>query len=334
MVHKTRGGRQGLPGPEEQLVGLGLLIGIGLAVVFLVPALTGLLAWVENRRSFEAARQRELLGGSLASAQARVFVNAAWTLWLTVLALPFGRFSGSVPVASPVGSPVGSPVASPVGAKPGGRATQGSRPLPVILVHGLYHNPAAWFVLRRRLARAGYSQVRCFGYASFGRSFEAIAADLAELLLAVGKDAPGGRVALVGHSLGGLLIRAACADARVACGEGCRVAGVVTLGTPHRGSTLAGMLGLGRLARGLAPGGEVISLVRAQPCFPGPALSLYTPTDGMVLPLSGSLLDERERAAGWDERALPPTSHVGLLYSGKAAGEILAFLRKVGGGAG
>ena len=326
MVHKTRGDRQGLPGPEEQLVGLGSLIGIGLAVVFLVPALTGLLAWVENRRSFEAARQRELLGGSLASAQARVFVNAAWTLWLTVLALPFGRLSGSVPVASPAASPIVS--------KPGGRATQGSRPLPVILVHGLYHNPAAWFVLRRRLARAGFGQVRCFGYASFGRSFEAIAGELAELLLAVAKEAPGGRVALVGHSLGGLLIRAACADARVACGAGCRVAGVVTLGTPHRGSTLAGMLGLGRLARGLAPGGEVISLVRALPCFPGPALSLYTPTDGMVLPLSGSFLDERERAAGWVERALPPTSHVGLLYSRTAAGQTVAFLRGVCFGAG
>ena len=318
MVHKTRGGRQGLPGPEEQLVGLGSLIGIGLAVIFLVPALTGLLAWVENRRSLEAARQREILGASLASAQARVFANAVWTLWLTVLALPLGRLLGSASSAS----------------EPGARAAQSKPSLPVILVHGLYHNPAAWFVLRSRLARAGYAQVRCFGYASFGRSFEAIAADLAELLLAVAKDAPGGRVALVGHSLGGLLIRAACADARVACSEGCRVAGVVTLGTPHRGSTLAGMLGLGRLARGLAPGGEVISRVRAQPCFFGPALSLFTPTDGMVLPLSGSLLDERERAAGWTERALPPTSHVGLLYSRAAAGEILAFLRGVCSGVG
>lgn len=319
MVHKTRGGRQGLPRPEELLVGYGSLFAMGLGVVFFVPALTGLLAWVENRRSFEAARQRELLGGGLAWAQARAFVNAAWTLWFTVLALPFGLLPR---------------VDSMPGLGPGVAALPGVCPVPVILVHGLYHNPAAWFVLRRRLARAGFGQVRCFGYASFGRSFEAIAADLAELLLAVAKDAPGGRVALVGHSLGGLVIRAACADARVACGTGCRVAGVVTLGTPHRGSTLAGMLGLGRLARGLAPGAEVISLVRALPCFPGPGLSLYTPTDGMVLPLSGSLLDARECAAGWAESALPPTSHVGLLYSRAAAGQILAFLRGVCSGAG
>lgn len=319
MVHKRRVGRQGLPCPEELLVGYGTLFAMGLGVVFFVPALTGLLSWVENRRSGEDARQRELLGGGLAWAQARVFVNAAWTLWLTVLALPFGLLPGLAHMAR---------------FGPRVPALPGACPMPVILVHGLYHNPAAWFVLRRRLARAGFGQVRCFGYASFGRSFEAIAGDLAALLLAVAKDAPGGRVALVGHSLGGLVIRAACADARVAGGTGCRVAGVVTLGTPHRGSALAGMLGQGRLARGLAPGGEVISLVRALPCFPGPGLSLYTPTDGMVLPLSGSFLDERERAAGWAERALPPTSHVGLLYSRAAAGQTLAFLRGVCSGAG
>ncbi|MHC1753235.1 esterase/lipase family protein [Humidesulfovibrio sp.] len=319
MVHKARGGRQGLHRTEELLVGYGTLFAMGLGVVFFVPALTWLLGWVENRRSGETARQRELLGGGLASAQARSFVNAAWTLWLTVLVLPFGLLPRTGLLARLC---------------PRVPAPQGVCPVPVILVHGLYHNPAAWFVLRVRLARMGFAEVRCFGYASFGRSFEAIAADLAELLLAVGKEAPGGRVALVGHSLGGLLIRAACADARVACGKGCRVAGVVTLGTPHGGSTLAGMLGLGRLARGLAPGGEVISLVRALPCFPGPGLSLYTPTDGMVLPLSGSFLDERELAAGWAERALPPTSHVGLLYSRAAAGQIQAFLRGVCSGVG
>jgi len=113
------------------------------------------------------------------------------------------------------------------------------------------------------------------------------------------------------------------------------VAGVVTLGAPHQGSTLAGMLGIGRLARGLAPGGEVLRALRAlvqaaesarpaQTCAPW--LSLFTPTDGMVLPLSGALIGEAERRAGWVERALPAMSHVGLLYSGAAAREALAFL--------
>jgi pimeloyl-ACP methyl ester carboxylesterase len=179
--------------------------------------------------------------------------------------------------------------------------------------------------MRARLRAAGFRNLRCYGYASFGDSFADIADGLARLLLEVGAGAPGGRVLLLGHSLGGLVIRAACADPRLEAG-GCRVAAVVTLGAPHRGSTLAGMLGIGKLARGLAPEGEVIRLVRALPACGQPGLSLYTPTDGMVLPLSGAFLDADELAAGWEERALPAMSHVGLLYSGAAARAALAFL--------
>jgi len=292
------------------------ILAVGLAVLLFIPALTGVLGLVENRRSGESQRQRALLGGNVAPALARTFLNSVWTLWLTALALPLGWL------------PFG-PFAQR--RKPGPAKTPASGPPPVILVHGLYHNPAAWFVLRRRLLRAGFTDVRCYGYASFGRGFADITAGLVKIMLEAAQDAPGGRVALVGHSLGGLVIRAACVDAQVASGGKCGVAGVVTLGAPHRGSTLAGMLGIGRLARGLAPDGHVIAQVRGLPPCPGPALSLFTPTDGMVLPLSGAFLDERERACGWTEQALPATSHVGLLYSAATASETLAFLKRVCG---
>lgn len=285
-----------------------LLAAIG-TIIFFVPALTGALAWLENQRSGEAARVRALLHGRVGLGFARAFANSVWTLWVTVLALPLGRL---------------------LGFRCAGQAS--ARP-PVILVHGLYHNPAAWFVWRWRLRRAGFTDLRCYGYPSFGREFEDIAAGLARLLRGAAVDSErggaGGRVLLLGHSLGGLVIRAACAAA--AAEAGVHVAGVVTLGTPHRGSTLAGLLGIGRLARGLAPGGRIIRAVRGLPCIPAPGLSLYTPTDGMVLPLSGALLDERERYAGWTERALPAMSHVGLLYSAEAARQALAFLEEVCG---
>jgi len=319
MVHAMRGGRQGLPGPEGRLVSHGAMLAASLAVILFIPALTGFLGWWENRRSGDVRLQRVLLGGRLVPGLARAFLNSVWTLWLTALALPFGLLPFG-PLAPRRGAACGKPSA-------------GNVP-PVILVHGLYHNPAAWFVLRRRLLRAGFTDVRFYGYASFGREFTDIAADLAKMMLEAAQNEPGGRVALVGHSLGGLVIRAACAAVHAASGADCRVAGVVTLGSPHRGSSLAGMLGIGRLARGLAPGGHVISQVRGLPPCPGPALSLYTPTDGMVLPLSGAFLDERERAGGWIERALPALSHVGLLYSNSAARETLAFLKQACAGPG
>lgn len=274
------------------------------AVILCVPVLTACIALAENARAGELGRLRRLCPQGLALAQLGALVDSVWSLWLTVLALPFGLIPGCCT----------------------GRGPAPSRLPPVILVHGLYHNPAAWFVMRRRLALAGFTDVRAHGYASFGRNFADIAGGLARLMLEAAKGAPGGRVLLVGHSLGGLVIRAACADARL--GGTCRVAGIVTLGTPHQGSTLAGMLAVGRLGRGLAPGGEVIRLLRALPACRAQALSLYTPTDNMVLPLGGALLSERERAAGWRESALPPMSHVGLLYSGEAAREAIGFLRE------
>lgn len=315
MIHAMQGGRQACLDPEEAFVTNGFALA-SLAAILFFPALTGALGWLENRRSGDARLQRALLGGRLVPGFGRAFLDAVWTLWLTVLVLPLGWLPfGPFAKRSCHGQ---------------GKAPESGLP-PVILVHGLYHNPAAWFVLRRRLVRAGFTDVRCYGYASFGREFADIAAGLAEMLLEAAQNAPGGRVALVGHSLGGLVIRAACVDVRTASGGKCRVAGVVTLGAPHRGSTLAGMLGIGRLARGLAPDGDVISQVRALPPCPGPALSLYTPTDGMVLPLTGAFLDERERACGWTEQALPAMSHVGLLYSADAARETLAFLTRACG---
>lgn len=279
---------------------------LALAALLFVPLLTGLLALAENLRAGELARQRELCACPLPCALCRAFVNSVWSLWLTALLLPLGWRAAN-------------------------RRERPRRaadaPPPVILVHGLYHNPAAWTVFRRRLAAAGFTDVRAYAYSSFGPGFADIAAGLADLVLEAAEDSPAKRVLLVGHSLGGLLIRAACADARLKA-AGVRVAGVVTLGTPHGGSRLAGLLGVGRLARGLTPDGEALRLVRGLPACAAPGLSLFSPTDGMVLPLSGSLLDARELAAGWRQECLCPVSHVGLLYDGEAARRAVAFFRE------
>lgn len=277
-----------------------LLALFALGGLLFMPLLTGVLAVTENLRAGCLPLQRRLCG-VLWLGLARAFFNSVWTLWLTALVLPLGLL-------------------------PRHASTQRHHGIPVLLVHGLYHNRAAWLLFRRRLARAGLPSVRSYSYPSFGRSFADIAAGLAQEILAASQASPDGRVQLVGHSLGGLLIRAACADARVQGDPRCRVAGVVTLGTPHQGSTLAGMLGLGRLARGLAPQGEALRLLRGLPAA-APGLSLYSPTDGMVLPLSGSLLEQKEKDAGWTEVCLRPVSHVGLLYSGEAAQLALAHLK-------
>ncbi len=272
------------------------------ALVLGLPLLSFAQYLRENARAGLLPRVRALCGGRLFWPVLRAALNSAWSIVLVVLAYPLGWLPAR---ASRL----------PQGTAPGGLP-------PVLLTHGLYHNTSAWFLFRRRFQRAGFRDVRTYSYPSFFRPFAAIVDGLVQTALCAAQASPTGTVLLVGHSLGGLVIRAACANVALSG----RVAGIVTLGAPHQGSTLAGLLAVGRLGRGLAPGGEVLEHVRQLPGCAVPALSLYSPTDSMVLPLSGSFLEEREKQAGWTEECLSPVSHVGLLHARRATSRSVEFL--------
>lgn len=177
--------------------------------------------------------------------------------------------------------------------------------LPVVVcLHGLYHSPAAFLVIRRALARAGCSRVLAPGYRSFGSDFETEAAHLAAWLRgAVSPDAP---LCFLGHSLGGLMARRLAAEPDFSR----RTLALVSLGTPHRGSGLA-VLALGRLGRSLVPGSPLMVRLSALP-DPGRAacLALCSPVDGLVVPDAG--LDPAR--PGWRVALTPPVSHVAMLY--------------------
>lgn len=269
------------------------------AILVGVPVLSYALFLLENGRAGLLPHVRSLCGGRLFFPVLRAACNSVWSIGLVVLAYPLGWLPERKPQPS---GPNGLP--------------------PVILIHGLYHNASAWFWFRRRLARCGFADVRTYAYASFFRSFESIVEGLVQAALRAAAASPTGTVLLVGHSLGGLVIRGACMSDGL-CGP---VAGIVTLGAPHQGSNLAGAMALGLLGRGLCPGGEVLASVRNKPVCPGPALSLYSPVDSMVLPLTGSLLEEQEKLAGWVEICLAPMSHVGMLYDSRVVALCAEFL--------
>ncbi|MBF0480979.1 MAG: alpha/beta fold hydrolase [Desulfovibrionaceae bacterium] len=189
---------------------------------------------------------------------------------------------------------------------------------PVVLVHGIYHNGAAWLLFRRRLARRGYRTLHSFCYSSFGPAFGEIAAALGRKIRTVSEENGGAKVVLIGHSMGGLLIRAALGEPQTAA----RALAVVTLGTPFRGSKLAA-LGVGSLSAGLVPGSP---LLRNLPPFPDPEktpwLCLASPADNMVLPPSGLTPD----MAGPVCRQTPVVCHVGMIYHKPTFEMALSFL--------
>lgn len=105
-----------------------------------------------------------------------------------------------------------------------------SRETHALLVHGMGRTPVSLSLLAARLRRAGL-RTHLFGYAAALDTFDGIARRLA---WRAGRLA-GTRWVAVGHSLGGLLLRAAIERLTPEARPG----RLVMLGTPNRGSLLA-----------------------------------------------------------------------------------------------
>jgi len=202
--------------------------------------------------------------------------------------------------------------------KPGrsGSGQDGDRAPVVVCLHGLYHNPSAFWRIRLALGRAGISRVLILGYPSFRDDFETEAVRLAARLREL--VPPGASVCFLGHSLGGLMARRLVSEPEFLGRTRC----VVTLGTPHRGSALA-RLAVGRLGRSLTPDSELLGRLNALPDPSGARLvALASPVDNLVVPDCGLVPDR----PGWELELTEPVSHVGMLYAGATVSRAVALV--------
>jgi len=105
----------------------------------------------------------------------------------------------------------------------------------LLLVHGLWRTPLSFILMVRRLRRLGYGTEQ-FGYAAVAQRYDDIAGRLVQRLERLSAKGP---YAVIGHSLGGVLLRSAIP----------RVSGpapehLIMLGTPNRPPRLAHLLGV------------------------------------------------------------------------------------------
>jgi pimeloyl-ACP methyl ester carboxylesterase len=162
---------------------------------------------------------------------------------------------------------------------------------PVLLVHGYAASESVWTPLRRALAGAGFGHVVSLIYNSFATGPEVVSAELTDQALRALTVTGAARVHLVGHSLGGLIVRSALAASAVLSSQ---AAGAVTIASPHCGAHLA-RIAPGRCAR--------IMLRGPRPCpevdAPHPIrwLAYYSDADRVVPPASARLDDPRYGAA-------------------------------------
>jgi pimeloyl-ACP methyl ester carboxylesterase len=163
---------------------------------------------------------------------------------------------------------------------------------PVVLVHGYAGTGSAWTPLRRELAEAGFGHIVTLNYNSFAADPLAVSAELTHQALQALATAGAPRVHLVGHSLGGLIVRGALtASATLSA----RTAAAVTISSPHHGTLLA-RVAPGRCARIMQRGPRSVPPDVETP-RPVRWLAYYSDADRLVPPASARLDDPHWAAA-------------------------------------
>jgi len=196
----------------------------------------------------------------------------------------------------------------------------------VILLHGLWLRGLAMNYLSRRLGHAGFD-AETFDYATVRGGIDDASERLRERIGALG----GGKVHLVGHSLGGLLAAMIVQrhpdliDGRIVC-----------LGAPLRGSAAA------RSLKGIPGGSAMLGhsvelLERGLDRWDGPQqlgviagrlpLGLGFLLGGVSSPHDGTVAVEETRLPGITDHCVIAAAHTGLVYSDPAAQHTIEFLR-------
>lgn len=188
----------------------------------------------------------------------------------------------------------------------------------VLLVHGFVCNRGVWNPWMRRFRAEGIPFVAVNLEPVFG-SIDGYAATI-EAAVRKLEIATGKRPLLVGHSMGGLAIRAWLREHR----SDARVRGVVTLGTPHQGTWFS-RLALHGNGREMRIGGDWLKALAAAESLSRRRLFLcaYSHCDNIVFPASSALLPDA------DVLHVPGAAHVDLIYQGEV---MAAVMRRIGPG--
>jgi pimeloyl-ACP methyl ester carboxylesterase len=186
---------------------------------------------------------------------------------------------------------------------------RGAQPTPVLLLHGFGHNRSGWMFLERHLRRSGFSYLTSMNYSPLCRDIGRVALELAQRIDSVRAITGARRVHLIGHSLGGIVIRYYVQ----LLGGDAFVHTAVTIASPHEG-TLAGHLLPSPLVEQLHPESWVIRALD-QSARPSGVnwVAYYSDLDALVQPAASAML--RHPALGATNLLVKDHGHLSMLLS-------------------
>lgn len=184
--------------------------------------------------------------------------------------------------------------------------------MPILFIHGYLCNRAVWLSFMREAAARGH---RCEAitlddpFADIDSHVPAVGRAIDALL---GRAGDARRVALVGHSMGGLVARAALAV------HGERIGPVVTLGTPHHGTWTA-RFGRSPSVMQMRRGSSWLAALDARSSA-GHVTTVFSHHDNIVYPQTTAAL------AGARQVAVGGAGHVALLYDRQVRAIVFAAI--------
>ena len=201
----------------------------------------------------------------------------------------------------------------------------------VVLVHGLWMNGTELGMLGHRLRREHGFDVRTFSYPTMRGEVAAVCAALARF---AGEARDRGRVHLVGHSLGGVMVYRTLTE----CAAGID-GNAVLLGAPLNGSRAARGVSKWTALRPLLGPHVLAELVEpCQRCWAGQrALGAIAGTLRMGTGQFFAHFDEENdgtvavsetRIPGLTDHLVLPHSHFGMLLAADVAAQVACFLRE------
>jgi triacylglycerol lipase len=155
----------------------------------------------------------------------------------------------------------------------------------VLLVHGYCCNRALWCWFARKLRQHGI-RVATVDLEPPLAEIDQLAAVLSNRVAELTGRGGEARIILICSSMGGLVARAFLSR-----DEGRQIAGLITIGTPHRGTAIA-RLGLGANARNMRPGSAFLERLASAGLPHIPILTIWSTADTFVMP------QDRARLAG------------------------------------
>lgn len=190
---------------------------------------------------------------------------------------------------------------------------------PVILIHGYGANSACFLWLQWRLKRLGIRDVYAVSYTPPTINMRTLARQVARHVERILEATGAQQVHVVGHSMGGPLIRLALQHENLAG----KIGRVITLGSPHAGSWLSNATALPGAASQMRYQGAFLAAINtATPDVDEPRyFSIWSAFDNFVLPPTSSLLEAPAKNIH-----VPALGHCSLLFSCRVRGLIVKAL--------